>query len=87
MKNNNKLDIDFDELDNIKQALQELLDNLSTKTKNKLLDILKMFNIEEKNDLIKIQNNLEDLSEDDIDFFTRTEILNQISDLENIINS
>ena len=81
-----KINIDFDELNSIKECLESLLEDLQTRAKEKLVLILDMFNIKEKNDLIKIQNSLEELSEMDIDFFTRTELLNQIPRLETLLN-
>ena len=79
--------MDKDELDFIKESLENLLDEFSIKPKEKLKEVLKMFNVENKSDLIKIQNHLEELCDMDIDSFTRTEILNLISDLENLINN
>lgn len=77
-----------EELDFFAETLESLLEDMPLKPKEKTEEIIKSLRTSpDVERLIKIQDELETVSVmQNIDYFTRNEIMNVITSIENIIN-
>lgn len=83
------VEVDREDLEEFIEQLEMLLDDMVSKPKEKTLEVIKnLKNSSDVESLIKIQDELESISNmSNIDSFTRNEMMNVIADLETLINN